>query len=111
MQFKDRVLILIETHANGKLKEFADLTQLPYSTIHDVIKERNKMPSIAFAIAILQAIPELNANWLLLGAEPQYHYLDTLKTMRANIDYHYNLLANMKSLIESGKPKMPRVKK
>jgi len=48
--------------------QFADVVQVPRSSISHLLSGRNK-PSLEFVLKVVHSYPEIDINWLLFGKE------------------------------------------
>ena len=48
--------------------QFADIVQVPRSSISHLLSGRNK-PSLEFVLKVVHSYPEIDINWLLFGKE------------------------------------------
>lgn len=62
---KDRILRIMQEN-NMSASKFADTIGVPRSGLSHVLKGRNK-PSIDYVLKILDAFPQIDSGWLLMG--------------------------------------------
>lgn len=70
MDEKSRIQKLLEI-SNKSLGQFSDMIGIKNSTLSHILNDRNK-PSLDVLKKILQRLPEISSDWLILGQGPMY---------------------------------------
>ena len=86
---KDRILLLLK-EKNLSATKFADIIDVQRSSISHILSGRNK-PSFDFIEKILNAYPDINAQWLITG------HGEMFANQRALFDEERNLFSDHKS--------------
>ena len=66
-EFLKRLKNIIENKQLSS-SQFADVVQVPRSSISHLLSGRNK-PSLEFVLKVVHSYPEIDINWLLFGKE------------------------------------------
>lgn len=79
----DRLLYLVDSHADGKIAKFAKMIGSGDQTIRSIVKNRRNYPGYEVLVNILHAFEWLSPEWLMLGTGEMRRADDDSKVPKA----------------------------